>query len=135
MKRVELLSLEKLISKRLGSVTFVMNYLQLMIDDSRLNVMTNPIIREVGKTEKIFPSNEFKIALIDLIPHEVTAVRFENNEISLEFGPDTLLMLPLVGAYPGNEAIVFQSLTDQGEWWVLHQEEMNNDQGQKDRGG
>ncbi len=126
MKRVELTSLEKLIAKRLESVTFVMDYLQLNIEEFRINVTTDPIIRKAGQKEITFPSDAFKLALIDLIPKEVTSVSFENNEILLEFGVETTLVLPLEGDYPGNEAILFQSVTDQREWWVLHQVEKSN---------
>jgi hypothetical protein len=103
----------------LTSVVFVMDYLQLVFDESRFNLTRWPRVVHGDKTLKLNDPG-YRDAICNLIGQRVSKAYFSNNNktFAVEFDNRTLIEMPLDDfTSPYTESVLFHH--DDNHWWVL----------------
>lgn len=104
----------------LGSVVFVMDYVQFVFNGPRLTAYTRPTIENKGQTLR-WNDAGYRDALCDLITHYVTETTIrENDAIELKFDTGAIIRISLKDDdYEGPEAATFMAnLPNDKRWWV-----------------
>jgi hypothetical protein len=105
---------------QLSAVTFVMDYLQLGFDGDLLTILTTPKIDDLnGSREWLEPG--FRDKICGFITKIVQSTTVSEKEIIIKFVDDSKIIIPLSGASPGKEAVIFRGQGKKPKWWVLHQ--------------
>jgi hypothetical protein len=109
--------LAKLVGRRMSSVTFVMDYVQLAFDGHGLNAYTLPTITH-GSERNAWGQLGYRDALCAPIGLIVESASADEHQVSITFeGGATISISLRKDDYRGPEALELH-LND-GQWWVV----------------
>ena len=110
-------ALNELIGKRLSSIEFVQDYLQLHFDGATLTAYSRPVLQS-GPRELVWEDPGYGDAFRSLIGAEVRCARVTDSEIGIDFNEGERVLLSLRDEdYRGPEAFELR-LSPTSPWIV-----------------
>lgn len=110
-------SLNTFTNRKLVSVEFILDYIQLHFDEATITAITWPTIQTKG-TNYESSNIEYRNILCDLIGQKLTQVQvIEKDKVLLIFGETASLEISLKPIdYIGAEAVLFRTHSDNQLW-------------------